>query len=199
MLCAFIDESLSLSPEGDYFVAVAAVITDERRRLELMVRRLKRLPKLKAHSELKASVTPPQMIMKFLSSLANNSALEIVASVWHGHRSLVGSYEALYQEVVGRCALPVVRRHPRIDLIIDKRYTHIDQQRELEEAIRESIAVVPHNIVRVFQEDSRVVPELTAPDFVAWAVMQRYARGEYQFYNLIRSKVVHFDELRRQK
>jgi hypothetical protein len=47
----------------------------------------------------------------------------------------------------------------------------------------------------VFQEESHVVKELAAPDFVAWAFMQHYGRGNDEFYRLIRSRVVHFEEL----
>ena len=197
MLCAFIDESLSLSSEDDYFIAVAAVITDDRRRLELLARRLKRAPKLKAHSELKASASSSITATRFLQRMSKMDEISITASIWQGKRRSIEDYEILYQSVVARCALGAVRRYPKIDLIIDKRYTNPEQQRALEGSIREAIASVPHNIVRVFQEESHVAKGLAAPDFVAWALMEHYARGEGYFYNLIRSKIVHFDDLRR--
>jgi len=200
MTNAFIDESWLNAPSSDeYFLAVVSVITTDRRALKLIARRLKRAPKLRAKSEMKASVTPPQLVRKLLGALASSPDISIVAAIWHGKRSEVRDHEALYQALVGRCALLTVRRSPRIDLHIDKRYTNLDQQRELERAIRESIAIVPGNIVRVFQEESHVTPELVAPDFVAWALTQRYCRANGEFYNLIRTKIAHFDDLSRQK
>lgn len=196
MADAFIDESwLTSTATGDYFLAVVAVITSRRRRLELLVRRAKRTPKLKAKSEIKASVTPPSLVKKMLRALAGDPELSIVAAIWRGKQKDVIKPEQLYQSVVGRCALHAVRRNPRIDLWLDKRYTDDFQKRELEGAVREAIAVVPGNIVRVFQEESHVVKELAAPDFVAWAFMQYYGRGNDEFYRLVRSRVAHFEDL----
>ena len=200
MTDAFIGESWLSSPSSDeYFLAVVSVITTNRRSLELTARRLKRTPKLKAKSELKASASSPKTIEKFLRALANNPSVSIVATIWKGRRSEVGDYEKLYQSLVGWYSLQTVRHNARIDLFIDKRYTNKEQQRELEGAIRESIAVIPGNVVRVFQEESHVVQELSAPDFVAWALMERYGRANSRFYNIIRSKIAHFDDLSRQK
>ena len=193
---AFIDESwFSAKGSDDYFLAVVSVMTTERRKIELAVRRLKRIPKLKSRSELKASVSPPKIVSKFLHSLAQDPNITIVVAIWQGKKSDVGNNEGLYQRLVARCALQTVRRSKRVDLHIDKRYTRQNRQQELEGAIRESIAEVSGNIVQIFQEDSQAVEELAAPDFVAWAFTQRYCRANFEFYNIIRAKVKHFDNL----
>lgn len=190
------DESwLSSSSSDEYFLAVVSVITTDRRGLLLTVRRLRQIPKLKAKSELKASVSPPEIVKRFLHALADDPNISIVATVWKGKKRDVGNYEELYQEVVGQCALQTVRRNKRIDLVMDKRYTNRKSQQKLEGAIREAIAVVPGNIVRVFQEESHVVKELAAPDFVAWALTQRYGRADDQFYDIIHLKIAHLDDL----
>jgi hypothetical protein len=134
-----------------------------------------------------------------LSALADDPDVAIVAAIWKGKRSKIEDHEQLYQKLVGRCALHAVKRHKRIDLFVDKRYTSEKRQQQLEGVIREAIASVSGNIVRVFQEDSQKIEELTAPDFVAWVFMQRYCRANSEFYNTIRSKVVHFDDLSKEK
>jgi hypothetical protein len=199
MTYAFIDESWLAPPASDsYLLVVAAVMTTDRRRLELISRRLKRVSNLGARSELKASASSPRLASKFLLAIAG-ADISIVAAMWRGARDEICNYETLYQRVVARCALSVVRIQPRIDLVLDKRYTNLQQQRDLEGAIRESIAVVPRNIVRIYQQESHVVKELAAPDFVAWALMEHYGRGNGAFYNLIRARIMHFDDLSRQK
>ncbi len=193
---AFIDESwFSAKGSDDYFLAVVSVMTTDRRKIELAVRRLKRIPKLKTRSELKASISPPKIVSKFLHALAQDPNVTIVATIWRGKKSDVEDNEELYQRLVARCALQTVKRSKRIDLHIDKRYTRQNRQQELEGAIRESIADVSGNIVQVFQEDSQAVEELAAPDFVAWAFTQRYCHANSDFYNIIRAKVKHFDDL----
>ncbi len=173
MVDAFIDESwLSGSASDDYFLAVVSVTTSDRRRLDLTVRKIRKIPRLKARSELKASVTPPGVIKRLLQPLADDANVSIVAAIWRGKRSAAKNHERLHQKVIGRCSLQTVGRHRRIDLCVDKRYTGRKRQEELGGAIREAIAVIPENVVRVFQQESHKVKELTAPDFVARAFMQ---------------------------
>lgn len=196
MADAFIDESwLWDKTVDDYLLIVASVTTTRRRELQLAVRRLKRIPHLKATSEIKATLTTPDVVKKFLQVLAGDPSITITAAMWRGKRSDIDDYEALYQRVVARCAWQVVKQNPRSDLYVDKRYTRRQQQNELESTIRESISVIPQNIVRVFQADSRVVKELAAPDFVAWAFLQHYGRNNDEFYRLLRGKISHFDDL----
>lgn len=196
MADSFIDESwLWDEVTDDYLLIVASVTTTRRREMQLAIRRLKRIPHLKAKSEIKATVTTPDVVKKFLQVLAVDPSVTITAAMWRGKRADIDDHETLYRRVMARCAWQVVKRNPRSDLYVDKRYTRRQRQNELESAIRESISVIPQNIVRVFQADSRVVKELAAPDFVAWAFLQHYGRNNDEFYRLIRGKVSHFDDL----
>lgn len=187
MADAFIDESISTT-DKNYFLVVAVVLTTNRRELELITRRIKKVRQLKAHSELRASVTPPNLIQKFLTALARDPAVSIVAAMWSSPKGEIGNHDELYRQLMARCALATVKQEKHIDLYLDKRYTNRQQQRELEAEIRESLAVVSGNVVRIFQEDSQVIKELAAADFVAWAMMQHYGRGNSEFYNIIRAK-----------
>ncbi len=159
------------------------------------MRKFRHIPRLKVKSELKASSSPPVIVKGFLRELAFEPDISIVAVVWSGNRKNIVDYEALYQHLVAQCAFHTVKLHKRIDLFVDKRYTNKKQQQELEKEIREAIASIPGNVVRVFQEESHVVKELTAPDFVAWAYMQRFCRSNAEYYRIIRARVVHFADL----
>ncbi len=195
MVEAFIDESMSAPSSDEYFLAVVAVVTNDRRKLVSAIRKARRVPKLKVKSELKASLTPPQVIKKLLTALASDPQVSVIGAVWESKRCEVADYEKLYQQVVARCALMCVRKSKIINLIIDKRYTNKKRQQELELEIRQGIAVIRGNIVRIFQEDSQRVKELTAADFVAWAFLQHYCHGNHEFYNIIRARVAHLDKL----
>ena len=128
-------------------------MTTDRRKIELAVRSIKRIPKLKTRSELKASASSAQVAAKFLRLLADDPNVAIVAAIWRGEKQSVRDHEALYQHLVARCALQTVKRSKRIDLHLDKRYTRQNLQRELEEKIREALVPVTGNIVRIAQED----------------------------------------------
>lgn len=191
---AFVDESFSAPTSDSYFVAVVAVFTNDRRSLELTIRRIRK-KRVQARSEFKAAKTPHKIIREFLVALASEPNLSITAAIWESKRTEVGDFEALYRQLVSRVALMVVKKHKRVDLVLDKRYSHKQSRDELELEIRRNFAFVRGNVVRILQEDSQRVTELAAADFIAWAFMQHYCKGISEYYNLIRSKVVHLDNL----
>jgi len=98
--------------------------------------------------------------------------------------------EAIYQAAVIRAVRHCVERWPRFDLYLDKRYTKKALRYRLEEVIREALVGVPQEVVLIRQEDSLTRKELQAVDFVAWALFQKYERGEGRFYRIIEDKVL---------
>lgn len=83
-----------------------------------------------------------------------------------------------------------VERWPRIELLLDKRYTKRSLRLELERVIREGIAGLPQEVVLIRQEDSRSRKELQAVDHVAWAIYQKYEAGDNRFYEILQDKIV---------
>lgn len=196
MVDAFFDESIQRNGD-ELFLVVAAVVTTDRRHTELAVKRLKRKPKLKlkAHSELKASASSREAVKGLLQALAQDPSVVIYAGIWQGKHDAMPDFESVYQTLIARVALQIVRHNVRADLHIDKRYNNRKRQQQLEQRIREQLVRVPKNVVRVFQEDSQVVKELTSADFVAWAYMQRYCYTTDEFYNLFKARVAIFEDL----
>ena len=87
----------------------------------------------------------------------------------------------LYRDVVAAVVRRRVERKPRLDLIVDKRYTNRGQQLILETTIREAIAEIPQQVVVIQQTDSTARPELQAAGFGAWAFGQKVERGGDRF------------------
>src|SRR3990172_369942 len=103
---AFIDESwLTEKSSDDYFLAVVSVLTTDRRRLELTIRRIRQVPQLRIRSELKAWSSPPEITKRVLHALADDPNILITAAIWKGKKGKVKNHEQLYQELVGRVAL----------------------------------------------------------------------------------------------
>jgi hypothetical protein len=83
-----------------------------------------------------------------------------------------------------------IERWPRLEVILDKRYTHEHLRQKLEWYIREEIADIPGQVVVIRQEESAKVKALQAADYVAWATRQKYQAEDRSYYQLIRSRVV---------
>jgi hypothetical protein len=61
----------------------------------------------------------------------------------------------------------------------------------LEQAILEKAQVIPQAQIHVIQQlEARTCQELQIADAVAWAIFQKYSRGDAGLYKIIKGKIV---------
>jgi hypothetical protein len=140
---------------------------------------------------MKADVSREVVIKRLLQAIAGERIAVIAVIV--DKRCIArppGHPEELYREAVTRAARHAVARWPRIDLCLDKRYTTPRLRYRLEKEIREGIADLHQEVVIIRQVDSIAHKELQAVDYIAWAIFQKYERGDERFYKIIANKVI---------
>ncbi|HEY54642.1 MAG TPA: DUF3800 domain-containing protein [Caldilineae bacterium] len=193
MRVGFLDESGNVDPFSDSHVLVVAVLTASGpRKIELHVKRARqKLGRRARVGELKAASSEDRVITRLLQSIAEED-IEIVAVVVDKRAILrpPDDPEDIYRETVARIVAHCVLRWPRLDLVLDKRYTKKSLRRELEVAIRDGITHVPQEVVLIHQEDSRTVKGLQAVDFIAWAIYQKYEANDDQYYSIIQDRII---------
>jgi hypothetical protein len=197
---SFVDESGTSSPfSGSRFFVVALLDTKNPRKVELHVRRLhKRFGTNLKSGEMKADASQEKTIRRFLSTIAKER-IEIIAIIIDKRRILrpPKSNETIYQEAVSLAVSHAVRRWPRLEVYLDKRYTSRRLRKALEKEIREKISDFPHQVVIIHQEDSIGRKEIQAADFISWAFFQKYEHGNSQYYNIISGDVIIEQVIRR--
>lgn len=196
MEIAFVDESgnLALPAEGSRFV-VAALVCSQCRAIELHVRRARRaLRRRSAVSELKAAQSNPTTIRRLLTAIAEETC-EIYGVIVDKSNLPKGEAEWWYQEAIAVAIASVVKQHPKLHVLLDKRYTNPHQRRELEERVRLAITHVPDQVVIIEQGDSTAHPGLQAVDFVAWA-LRRQAEGAEEWAAIIAKRIVSMKTIR---
>ena len=193
MKWAFLDEAGDVNPfSGSRFLVVAVLVVDSPRSIAQIIKSArKRLRRRAKREELKASASEARVIEQVLRALAGTEC-SIVAVVLEklGAAKSVGDPEQLYRLAVSRAVRQVVARWPSIALLMDKRYTKAALRDQLEVSIRQGLIGTSQEVVLIRQEDSRTHKELQAVDFVAWALFQKYERGEERFYRLLTDRIV---------
>ena len=193
MRYGFLDESGGADPfSGSHFLVVVVLSTNVPRPIELHVKRARKSLGRKARpDEMKAAVLEERVIERLLQSIVEED-VEIVAVIVDKQVILrpPKDPEDIYREAVTRTVAHCVERWPRIELLLDKRYTKRSLRLELERVIREGIAGLPQEVVLIRQEDSRNRKELQAVDHVAWAIYQKYEAGDGRFYEILQDKIV---------
>ncbi len=190
---AFIDESGTVAINTDsHFLAIALVSTAQPRAIEMLVRKAhKKFGTSLASGEMKADASTEQTIERFLRILASES-IAIMAVVIN--KQIIArppeDLEDIYRAAVGQLVRCAVGQWPRMEIVLDKRYTAKRLRYMLEQSIREQITDLPQEVVLIHQEDSQARKELQATDYVAWAFYQKYEHGDSRFYDLIAERVI---------
>ena len=128
---AFIDESGTVGADsGTHFLVVAVLSADEPREIAAPVRRaLKKFGPSLTFGEIKAADFKESAILRLLQELARQE-IEIVAVVVNQQviKKLPREKETVYRFTVTRTVQHLVERFPRLEIIIDKRYTHSEMR-----------------------------------------------------------------------
>ncbi|MBL7062967.1 MAG: DUF3800 domain-containing protein [Anaerolineae bacterium] len=191
---AFLNESggVALFVPGERFLVIAVLVARKRRSLELVIKRaLKRFGASLASGEMKAARSSEKTVRWVLASIARQD-VEIVAVVVdkQGIVKPPRDPEDLYRKTAGRAIRLCVERWPRLDVTMDRRYTHEHLRHKLEWRIREEVADLKGQAVVIRQMDSVRVKGLQAADFVAWALWQKYQREDDSYYQIVKDRLV---------
>ncbi|MFQ6015931.1 MAG: DUF3800 domain-containing protein [Anaerolineae bacterium] len=191
---AFLDESggIAIFVENDLFLVIAVLVTRNPRPVELLIKRaFKRFGTSLASGEMKAAHSEEKTIRWILAAIAQQE-VEIVTVVVdkRGITKPPKDTEDLYRQTAAKAVRLCVERWPRLKVTMDKRYTHEHLRQKLEWQIREGIADIKGQAVVIRQVDSVRMKGLQAVDYVAWALWQKYQRGDDSYYRLIKDKVI---------
>ena len=185
---AYIDEAGNVAPScHNHVLVVAALGIENSQTIARIIRKTqKKYGSSLASGELKAKKEQEALTEKLLSALAKES-IEVHAVIID--RQVIEhppqDPEDIYRWTMARLAAKLVRRYPRIEIVLDRRYTREKLRCRLESAIRERICGLPQEYVMIRQEDSIAIKELQAVDFIAWALFQKYERHETRYYERI--------------
>jgi hypothetical protein len=190
---AFLDESGTVgASKGTHFLVVAVLAAENPRDLELPVRRaLKKQERGLIKSELKAAHNSEKANFRLLEAIAKHD-VGIVAVIVDQQAILrpPEDPEEIYRQAAARAVRLLVEHCPKVEICLDKRYTHKPLRYELERRIREDLVDIFPQMVLLRQESSQERKELQAVDVVAWAFFQKYERGNPRFYEVIAPRVL---------
>ena len=190
---AFVDEAgnVALSRQNHTLV-VAALGTETPQSVNKLIRKTqKKYGSALASGELKAKKAGGRLVDKILHELAQEP-VEVFSVIVKQQvlERMTDNPEALYRRATTLLVRKLAARHPRLEIVMDQRYTTPHLRYLLEKGIREGISDLPQQYILIRQEDSVFTKELQAVDFVAWAMFQKYERGNDAFYRHIAPRIV---------
>ena len=194
----FVDETgdVGRAPGSSRYLIVAAVLTRDPKPLrKTVVKTRKHLrKKLRNVPELKAWHTPKEVVMRLLQYIAELD-VEITAAILDKRTAPACSEsEDWYRLVCAEAVWPCFEKYGWLQLVLDRRYTDKKRRKKLNHSIlartldfsqgpRAFIAEIEHS-------DSAQEKGVQAADAVVWSIGQKYERGNDEFYEIIKDKII---------
>lgn len=197
----FLDESgdLGFGDRSSRWFVLTMVLTGNHRPIEKCVRKVHRglRKKYKRVSELHAYHADAATRKKMLQYLAGVEDLQIMSIVLNKRKVYVDlqnqkSYLYNYTANILLDRLHhkgTLRADEKISIYIDQRETNRFLKKNFEDYLRASLAQW-HDHYEITITPSHTEKCLQAVDFISWAVYRKYELGDYEYYELIKSKII---------
>ena len=174
---------------GHLVIAVVVVGRPDRLRNAVTRTRKSLGKRLRDIPELKATHDAPRPVEKLLAR-AVETGFEAVAVVIDKRKiAPPEDPEELYRISCARVVLEALERFGSLSLTLDRRYTASRQQHQLREALVASLGGMRGVALMVEYGDSKKEKALQVADAVAWAIFQRYEKGDETFWRIIQGYV----------
>jgi hypothetical protein len=171
------------------YLVIAVVLTSNLHWLRKAALRAIRRMNKRSLPELKAKHTPDKVMIQLLEDVAALD-IEIAAVVLDKQKvKQPEDSEDLYRQVCARVVRRCLEKYPHFSLSVDKRYTNQQLRDRLVMAIFESTPHLPGDVVCEYADSERE-KAMQVVDAVAWAVFQKYERGNETFYRIIRDRII---------
>lgn len=189
----FLDESGILekkAKEGKHFVVSVVVVANPAEIKNMMkVARRKARGKLRVSSTFHAYKEGKGVVRIVLRELAKRD-VGIIVGVWDKRRERTRmDKNEFYGNLVAQTVKMTLKLYPKLDLVIHKRYTDPKLQRQLHDAIVKEVKNIDSGFIVISQQDEKQRRELELADAVAYAIFQKYNRGNVEFYEIIKEKI----------
>ena len=179
------------SGEGGYFIISVVIVANPAEVKDVMkIARRKARGKLRIGSTFHAYKEGRGVIKLVLDELVKRN-IEIIVGVWDKRKTKSQiDKNQVYRQLVAQTVKLTIGFYPKLDLTIHKRYTNPQLQKQLQDAIVQAIKYRRSDtVIFISQLEESQRRELELADAVAYAVFQKYNRGESELYQIIQKKI----------
>ncbi|MDP2683746.1 MAG: DUF3800 domain-containing protein [bacterium] len=202
MAYIFLDESgdLGFSDKSSRWFILTMALTNHHRPIEKCVKKVHRglKKKYKKVGELHAyhsDLITRKRVLRLLSEVNDLNVLCIVLNKKKVHVDLQNQKNYLYNYTAN---ILLDRLHTKkilpgsikIDIFIDQRETNKFLKKNFVDYLTKNLAKWNNSGFNIKIKPSHTEKCLQAVDFISWAIFRKYERNDYEYYELIKDKVI---------
>jgi len=198
----FLDESgdLGFSQRSSRWFILTIVLTNNHRKIEKAVKKIhkglkKKYKKVKElHAYHADSITKKRML-KLLSELDDCQILCIILNKEKVHIDLQHQKNYLYNYVANILLdrlknKQIIKPVDLVEIFIDQRETNKFLKKNFEDYLENNLRQWENRDIKIKIKPSHTEKCLQAVDFISWAIFRKYEKGDFEYYELIKNKVI---------
>jgi hypothetical protein len=202
MAYIFLDESgdLGFKPTSSKWFLFTLVLTNNHRKIEKIIKKVKaglrkgkkNIHELHAYDSLELT---RKKILKLLSETEDLKVLCIVLNKKKVHVDFKNQKNYLYNYTANILlellhGKEIVDINEPIFLYIDQKDTNKNLRNALEEYLKDNFGKKGNGKISIKIKPSHSERCLQAVDFVSWAIFRKYEKGDYEYYEMIKDKII---------
>ncbi|OGK19704.1 hypothetical protein A3D80_01850 [Candidatus Roizmanbacteria bacterium RIFCSPHIGHO2_02_FULL_40_13b] len=202
MVYVFLDESgdLGFKKSSSTWFLFTVAITPDKRALERVVKRIRRTLR-KKHKNLgelhayHADSATRRRVLQEISSLKDIHIVCVILNKKKVYIDLQNQKNYLYNYTANilldrLCNKKTLKTNELIELYVDRKDTNKKLQEKFIIYISEAMNKRRLGAFSIKLHKSNENKSLQAVDFISWAIFRKYERGDYEFYEIIKAKII---------
>ena len=202
MTYIFMDESgdVGFNKKSSKWFLFTLAIIDDKKALERVVKKVwKSIRKKHKHvGELHASHEKDETRVKMIRMISEVDSLKIMTIILNKkkvHIDLQNQKNYLYNYtaniILDRLInTKLIDKSQYIDLIVDRKDTKKNLKENFISYITKAMHLRHHKNFKMSLVASHEDKGLQAVDFISWAIFRKYEKGDFEFYEIIRDKII---------
>lgn len=202
MSYVFLDESgdLGFNERSSRWFILTVVLTNNHRRIEKCIKKVHKglKKKYKKIGELHAYHADAATKKRVLKLLAETEDLKIFCIILNKKKiyvDLQNQKKYLYNYTANILLdrlhnKNIFKAEDKIFIYIDQRETNKFLKRNFEDYLKKNLAKRGNNNFEIKIKPSHTEKCLQAVDFISWAIFRKYEKGDYEYYEMIKNKVI---------
>ncbi|MBI2631529.1 DUF3800 domain-containing protein [Candidatus Pacearchaeota archaeon] len=197
----YVDESGDLGAFGSKYFTVVAIVVDDTKTLERIIKKVRqrKLKKsIKQLSEIKAN-NSNRLIREYILNIVKKSQCQIFAIVVDKEQIAKHLFEIkneLYNYLCGILMQKLNILDGKGIITIDKKYTNTLLREDFNRYITNKLRETNKDLkIEIKHKDSFASNELQVVDFVVWSINRKLNLGDDFYYKIIEEKIVNKEDM----
>ena len=190
----FIDESGDLGDKGSKYFVLAAILVEDKKVLEKLIRNARRNYKkdIGKSNEIKGSRTPAK-VKKHIIKKLNQKDYKVFIVIFdknYKYKMDYGNDNNKLYDIISSYLANLININDNTHIFIDKTKNKKSKMEEFNNLFKNNLKNLNDDYIFIEHADSKKIKGIQIADLISWSVYQYIENNDDEYFNLIKNKVI---------